>query len=494
MARNALLNLLGEGWTFLVLLVAMPPLVRQLGEEQFGLFSLAWVAIGYLLFLDLGVSRAVTKFVSEHLAQSEVGHCRDVIRSAIVTNLALGVLGSLLVLATYPFLVKAFKIPATLEHQAHLIVFGIALAVPSLLLQSVFRAVLSSLQRFGLINLINSCGSTVQWGLACLLAASGIEVGWIVIFVVGVRLVATVAYAAALFSFDRTFLVGAKFNVQLLKKLLKFGGWVSVSQIVSPLLTYLDRAFIASFLSLAAVTIYTVPTEVTTRLRIIPASIVSTLYPAFSERSGGERVDLGSIYSRSVRFLLLLLVPVFSLLILLGPDLLSIWMGPSFAERGGFVLQIMTAGAFLNCMAYVPYSLLQSVGKPDITGKLHVLEIPGYVLLCFVLTKRYGLEGAAVAGCTRYAVDAILLFIAAGRMHGISKVWDYGMTRSMGLVSLSSVGTYLIYRSAGTIWARCSAGCILQMLYFVLVWYFGLKREDKPAILRFFSSFKEQVA
>jgi hypothetical protein len=50
LARNATLNLATEGWTFVVLLIAMPKLVAYLGETSFGLFSLAWVVIGYLAF------------------------------------------------------------------------------------------------------------------------------------------------------------------------------------------------------------------------------------------------------------------------------------------------------------------------------------------------------------------------------------------------------------------------------------------------------------
>src|SRR5258707_15616242 len=71
LARNATLNLLAEGWTFVVLLVAMPKLVAFLGDTSFGLFSLAWVVIGYLAFLDVGVNRAATKFISEHLADRD---------------------------------------------------------------------------------------------------------------------------------------------------------------------------------------------------------------------------------------------------------------------------------------------------------------------------------------------------------------------------------------------------------------------------------------
>lgn len=55
----------------LVLLVEMPRLVSLLGETPFGVFSFACVVIGYLAFLEVGVNRAATKFVSQHLAQED---------------------------------------------------------------------------------------------------------------------------------------------------------------------------------------------------------------------------------------------------------------------------------------------------------------------------------------------------------------------------------------------------------------------------------------
>src|SRR6267142_4700563 len=93
LARNATLNLMTEGWIFLVLVVAMPKLVSFLGETFFGLFSLAWVVIGYLAFLDIGVNRAATKFVSEHLAEQDHESTRLIVRTALTANLVLGLAG-----------------------------------------------------------------------------------------------------------------------------------------------------------------------------------------------------------------------------------------------------------------------------------------------------------------------------------------------------------------------------------------------------------------
>src|SRR5882762_3493576 len=144
LARNATLNLLAEGWTFVVLLVAMPKLVTFLGDTQFGLFSLAWVVIGYLAFLDVGVNRAATKFVSEHLAEQDHESTRLIVRTALTANLVLGLAGGLVVVLASPYLIHSvFKVSADLQAQARLTLYAVGLAVPVLLVQGVFRAVLA---------------------------------------------------------------------------------------------------------------------------------------------------------------------------------------------------------------------------------------------------------------------------------------------------------------------------------------------------------------
>jgi O-antigen/teichoic acid export membrane protein len=58
LARNTIWNLIGQLVPLLVGMVAIPPLVRGLGIDRFGLLSLVWVIIGYFSFFDLGLGRA----------------------------------------------------------------------------------------------------------------------------------------------------------------------------------------------------------------------------------------------------------------------------------------------------------------------------------------------------------------------------------------------------------------------------------------------------
>ena len=70
---------------------------------------------------------------------------------------------------------------------------------------------------------------------------------------------------------------------------------------------------------------------------------------------------------------------------------------------------------FINSLAQVPFTFLQGVGKPDLTAKLHLFELPLYLGLLWWLIGTRGIEGAAIAWTARVAVDAFFLFGLARR-------------------------------------------------------------------------------
>lgn len=498
LARNATLNFLTQGWIVVVLVVAMPRLVSYLGQTAFGLFSLTWAMVGYLSFLDVGVNRAATKFVSEHLAERDPESARQIVRSAILANLGMGLVGGIAVVLISPLLVHSiFKISADLQAQAQQAFYAVGLAVPVLLAQGIFRAVLSSFQRFGLIDVVEVVATTAQWGTAAVLAWQGHGIALVVLSAVLARVLATVVYGVAVMRlfpdlglFRQSFLHG-------LPKLLRFGGWVTVSQLVSPVLVYLDRVFIASFVSLAAVTLYTVPFEAMTRLRIIPAALVGTLYPAFSERGGEDHAEgLQLLYERSVRYLLLVLLSGTMFLFVLGPDLFRLWMGAPFAQRTTSLVRILVLGIFANALAPIPYNLLQALGRPDLTGKFHLAELPLYVLLCVLLIPRWGITGAALASTVRLALDSVLLFWAAGRYCRCSlrRFWLRTFPRIALFGSVLGLALLAIRSAVDGPVARLGLGLLALAVWLLAAWVFLVDSEEKPRIQGVLKTLLRQTA
>jgi len=80
------------------------------------------------------------------------------------------------------------------------------------------------------------------------------------------------------------------------------------------------------------------------------------------------------------------------------------------------VLQWLAVGVFCNSLAHIAFAFIQGVGRPELTAKLHLAELPLYVLLVWYLIGAYGIEGAAISWALRTGIDAILLFGIAQRL------------------------------------------------------------------------------
>jgi O-antigen/teichoic acid export membrane protein len=93
-----------------------------------------------------------------------------------------------------------------------------------------------------------------------------------------------------------------------------------------------------------------------------------------------------------------------------------LWLGASFADRSAFVLQWLAAGVLLNSLAYPPFAFVQGAGFPHLSARIHLIELPLYLLALWWLIGQFGIKGAAVAWTSRVAFDAVLFFILTRKL------------------------------------------------------------------------------
>jgi O-antigen/teichoic acid export membrane protein len=195
------------------------------------------------------------------------------------------------------------------------------------------------------------------------------------------------------------------------RSLLAYGGWVSVTNIIDPLLTSLDQILIGSLIDARAVTFYSVPMNLVNRTQIFAAAMARTLFPRMSRVSQTEAHDLAE---RAVSALAYGLAAVCAPAIILVGQFFALWISPEFSLHAASVAEILLVGSWMNGLAFMPYALLQGQGRPDIVAKCHALEVIPFIALLWLLLHFYGLGGAAAAWTLRVTIDAGLLFGAAG--------------------------------------------------------------------------------
>lgn len=483
LARNTALNLVGHVIPLVVGLATIPYVVRGLGNEGFGILSIAWVLLGYFSLFDLGLGRATTKFVAEALGRGELHRLPGLVWTSLGSQLLLGLIGSLILGAFVPVLVdRILKIPPALLHETKLSFWLLAASLPIVLATTALRSVLESAQRFDLVNYVKVPANISVFLLPAIALALGLRLPGIILLLVLSRLGATGAYLALCLrvfpALRRDFL----FDLGLLRPLIAYGGWITVSGVVSPLLMNVDRFVIGALVSMAAVGYYTVPAEIVGRLTIFPGSLAVTLFPAFSSLNAcGAKERLERLYARSTKFLLLALGPVLTLIAVFAEEILRFWLGADFASKSTPVLQILALGVLINSLAGIAFTYIQGLGRPDLTAKIHLLELPLYAGVLWLLVGHMGIAGAALAWTLRAGFDGLLLFGAAGRLRFASarNLAENGLLRSIIAVLTFAIGLGLTLLAGSMLSVRIALAVLMLAFFAVATWRFVLDERDR---------------
>ncbi len=413
LSKNLFFNLSGPLLPFLMAAVCIPVLIRGVGTTRFGLLTIAWTVIGYFSLFDFGLGRSLTWQVSRRLGDGRRGEVADLVRSALAMMAAFSSIGSLLVVALAGEMTNLLKVGQPLFEETRNTFILLGASIPLVVLTSGQRGVLEAFQRFDITNAIRILqGFWTFAGPLCVLPFS-VRLDAMVTVLVAGRLAATVAYAVAVRgvlprSADDTRERLPSFRQ---KELLVYGGWTSLSNVLSPVMDYMDRFFIGSILGTSIVAFYTTPYEVVYRLNVISEGILGVLFPLMAKRIASSAVHSAGpqMLSLGVKLITASVFPVVLVALLAAHPFLHWWVGAEFEEKSSLVLQLLAVGLLINSLAKVPSNLLQANGRSDITAKLHLVELPLYIALLLWMLRHAGIPGAALVWTLRMLLDLGLL-------------------------------------------------------------------------------------
>ncbi|MBQ0820528.1 flippase [Microvirga sp. HBU67558] len=408
-SKHFVINSAGNVFTLVVSLIIVPIYVHQVGDARYGIISIVWLLLGYFGFLDLGLSRASTNLLSQLSHSSDEERTR-VVATSLILNLVLGCIGSVILYVSGAFLLETIvSVPAELKPEISGSLPWVAILLPLALVSGVAVGTLEARERFAAANVLQVISTTIgQVAPVVCAVLLGPELTIVIPAAVlsrafGVLLI--LAYVA-LFNGPWT---SIRFHKATSRQLLGYGGWVTISSVASPILQSLDQFVIGSNLGVAAITYYAIPMNLVMRSQLFAAALSRTLFPRMSRLNPSESkaVSEASLVTLSFGYAALC-APA----IILAKPFISLWISQPFGDIAGPIAQVLLIGGWINGLAFIPFSLLQAQGRPDLTAKFHLLEIIPFIGILWFLSSAFGLMGAAVAWTLRVGVDAALLAFA----------------------------------------------------------------------------------
>jgi O-antigen/teichoic acid export membrane protein len=491
LARNSALNLAGQVLPLVVAAVAIPLLIRGLGAERFGILTLAWAAIGYFGLFEFGLSRALTQAVAARLGADNHEDLPTVMWSALLLLFGLGVVGGAVLSLATPLLVKdVLDVPSELQREAILAFWILAASLPLVLLSVGLRGVMEAYQHFGMATALRVPLSAFMYlGPLISLTFSRSLVPAVTMVAIG-RAAGCAAHLIVCIRAYPALRQPVRFHRAPVLALVRYGGWSTVSNIISPLMVTMDRFLIGALLPLATVTHYVTPYEVVTKLIIIPIAMLGAVFPVFASTFEVKRDRMVAIYERSLRLVGIAMFPVILVAIGLAHEGLGLWVGSALPAVSAVVLQVLAVGAFTNGIAQVPLSALQGSGRPDLVAKLHMVELPFYAVGLWFFATTWGLPGVALAWTARVTIDALaLLGIATWKMRLPFAPTHGGWWPATGMLVMFVVAGAL----GDTVW-RVAFLIACTAIFVPLAWFRLLTETERRGLLAWIESRRGNVS
>jgi O-antigen/teichoic acid export membrane protein len=450
LVRNVVSNVLSRGLSIIAWLALTPWVLRALGPERFGFWSLLSALATTALVLDLGLGSAITKFVAAYGDASQA----DLQRSAFTTG---ALIASALAVAWGAGgwfargLLLQFAHVGTAWHAEALAAAGTMVYAAALgLLALVPSAALTGVHRLDLVNRIAVVSTLVQVSasIAALYRGSGLG-GLMLALLLGsatsfIASVVVLRRVAPQLRLDLRAASGAAVREQLV-----FSAGLQVISLGVLFQFQLPKFALARWVGLSAVGEYELAYRVAFAAWTLPSLLLPPLLPALSELAAqGHWERVWSLYRRAARYLLAVALPLVALMASLSRALYRAWLGPGHAPAA-LALTAIASLLGINVLTSTGCLLGRAIGRPWMEASYHLVSLLLHLGLAAWLVPRFGLNGALLA-----------MFIS-GTVGTIQFVWVFHRRLRQSLPDFARriVAMPALVSLAGAIvaWAVCGA-------------------------------------
>lgn len=392
-----LANWLATGANMLVPFFLTPFVVHRLGSVAYGVWVLAVSTVSYFNLLDLGLRSAVIRYVSKSVAREEHLDAQKTIEAALWFRLVIAAVVVLASIALAFAFTHIFTVPPEMRASARITVLLCTLGVAVTLVAGVFGGVLSALNRFDLSSGIIILQTILRAvGVVLILRAGhGLEMLalWELIIIV-IAAAVTIITAVKLYPHCKIHL--KRPEMKLLRTIWSYSFKTFIIMVAVQIVFYTDNVVVGAFLSVAAVSFYSIAGSLAMYSGQVSTSMGSIFIPMASGFDAEGRTDeLSRLLLRGTQAALAFMLPIALTLLIRGQTFITIWVGPQFGEISGTILQILLISQFFTIANATAGQIAYGTGKHRSVAIAASIEAVLNLTLSLIFVRKIGMTGVA---------------------------------------------------------------------------------------------------
>lgn len=469
--HNAFFSSLSWILPLLLGFIATPIVVKGLGYEEYGLFSLILGLISYSF--TFGIGRAVTKYVSEYRSQFKTTEINEIISVTLWFSLILGIAATIfIVLGAETIVIDVLQI-GNKNHVTAIKALYLACATISfLMVGQVFQAIIQALHRFDRNSLLIGINGVLLTLGNIALVLGGFRLNALLAW----NLLVTILNCLLFFHSAKKLLPEFRLTFQIRSRIInlifKYGTGIIGYQIFGNILLIFERAWIIRKLGAENLTFYVVPMALAIYMHGLINSLILVVFPAFSElRDDAEK--LLNLYRKATKIIFALVVFLAFNLICANKIFLKVWIDEEFSEKSYQILTVHVLTFSVIAVLTVIWQLAEGSGHPRFNAFISFIWLAVALPLMILTIEQLQNYGVAVSRLIGVVVTIPMVFYGERLFLG-NVQWKFWGEMILLVIPAAAAAAFVEYQIfnlfAGNILTMISGGLTAAVIYSSILW------------------------
>lgn len=497
---GALLNYIIIGLNTMLGLLYTPYMLRMLGQNEYGLYSLVASLIAYLTIMDFGFGNAIIRYTAtfralqKHSEQWEMFGMFTIVYSVIgIIAFVIGCFLYLNVDALFDRTMTAEDLSLARKMMVFLMI-NLAITFPF----SIFGSIITAYEDFVFQKLVQIVRLLLSTALIVVLLYEGYKaIAMVVVqtaFNIGVLMLNCV-YCFCKLKIKIRF---NRFNWPFFKEISAYSFWIFLNAIMDRIYWSTGQFVLGSVSGTIAVSIFSVAITLEHMFMTFSSAISGVLLPKITNMvaKNCSHKELSNIFISTGRIQSIVLFLILCGFVVLGRGFIVIWAGNEYSESY-IVTLIFFVALFIPLIQNIGISILQARNQLKFRSLMYIAIAIVSLLFQIWLSKLYGAIGCAIAiGGALLLGQGFVMNVYYQRKQGLDIVAFWQQIGKISIVPILLIGVGLTswrFIDYGRPQNLLLGGIAMIISYCIFMWIYALNNREKQFFIQVFSKLRRSI-
>lgn len=497
---GAVLNYVIIALNTIVGLAYTPYMLRCLGQNEYGLYSLVASVIAYLTILDFGFGNAIIRYTAKFRAEGKKREQWEMFGMFLIVYSIIGLIafgGGLGLYFNVDILFDRTMTESELtQARTMMILLTVNLAFTFPL--SIFGSIISAYENFVFQRIVNILRIIVSTGVLIFVLSIGFKaVALVVVQTIFNLLTLLINFAYCKKKIKIKIIFGV-FDWRFIKEIWTYSFWIFLNAIMDKIYWGTGQFVLGSISGTVAVAIFSVAIMLEQMYMMFSTSIVSVLLPKITGMvtKGDDKIAISNLFIMTGRVQCIIIALILSGFIVFGDGFINIWAGHSYA--GSYLITVIFfTSLFIPLIQNTGITILQARNNLKFRSLLYLAISCGSLVFQIILAKYYGALGCAFAiGFALILGTGLIMNIYYYKKQSIDipKFWKNignlliipALLATLGLISSKWIDySHPLFLIIGIF--------IFTTLYILFTWKFSMNSYEKSLISKPMQKFRKML-